>query len=405
MSSALSIITATSITDAAGNPISGFFRAKPNQQFVVGGGGNAVTSAINYTITNGALQAGAVLADTSATQPLNVSYTVEIVNNARQVVATYPNFQPVGATYSFDTFVQVQPPYINADYIQPLFETNGVANASQSVLNLTGTGVSYVGGAVVIDAGTGSGGGAVSSVFGRTGAVVAAAGDYTAAEITGAAPLASPALTGVPTAPTATAATNTTQIATTAFTTAAVGVETTRAEAAEALLAPLASPTFTGTVTAPTFAGALTGNSTTSTTAGNVTGVVAVANGGTGTATPGLVAGANVAITGTWPDQTIAAAVAIPNITVTVPTGTLGPQAASASATTVSMPGVTTSGAGSHITTSYTGDPTALTGWGTVGGMSFVAWPSAAGVVSWKLVNATGASITYAAITISIGAQ
>ena len=39
MSSALSIITATSITDAAGNPISGFFRAKPNQQFVVGGGG------------------------------------------------------------------------------------------------------------------------------------------------------------------------------------------------------------------------------------------------------------------------------------------------------------------------------------------------------------------------------
>ena len=169
--------------------------------------------------------------------------------------------------------------------------------------------------------------------------------------------------------------------------------------------APLASPTFTGTVTAPTFSGALAGNATTSTTAGNVTGVVAVANGGTGTPTPGLVAGANVSITGTWPDQTIAAAGAIPNITVTVPTGTLGPQAVSATATTVSMPGVTTSGPGSHITTSYTGDPTALAGWGTVGGMSFVAWPSAAGVVSWKLVNATGATITYAAITISIGAQ
>lgn len=41
--------------------------------------------------------------------------------------------------------------------------------------------------------------------------------------------------------------------------------------------------------------------------AGNVSGIVAVANGGTGTATPSLVAGTNVTITGTWPNQTIAA--------------------------------------------------------------------------------------------------
>lgn len=38
-----------------------------------------------------------------------------------------------------------------------------------------------------------------------------------------------------------------------------------------------------------------------------VTGLLPVANGGTGTATPALVAGANVTITGTWPNQTIAA--------------------------------------------------------------------------------------------------
>ena len=62
------------------------------------------------------------------------------------------------------------------------------------------------------------------------------------------APLASPALTGVPTAPTAAAGTNTTQIATTAFVTTA-----------DNLKAPLASPTFTGTVVAPTInAGATT---------------------------------------------------------------------------------------------------------------------------------------------------
>jgi len=34
-------------------------------------------------------------------------------------------------------------------------------------------------------------------------------------------------------------------------------------------------------------------------------GLLDVANGGTGTATPALVAGTNVTVTGTWPNQTI----------------------------------------------------------------------------------------------------
>jgi len=126
----------------------------------------------------------------------------------------------------------------------------------------------------------------VGSVFGRTGAVVASAGDYTAAQITNAvstagsyadpawitslagskisgniggnaagitgsitesqvtslvsdlalkAPLASPALTGTPTAPTAIVGTNTTQLATTAF-----------------VLANAAPPAIGGTVTSGT---------------------------------------------------------------------------------------------------------------------------------------------------------
>lgn len=57
------------------------------------------------------------------------------------------------------------------------------------------------------------------------------------------APLASPTFTGVPAAPTATAGTNTTQLATTAFVTTAVSTK-----------ANLASPAFTGTPTAPTAA-------------------------------------------------------------------------------------------------------------------------------------------------------
>jgi hypothetical protein len=55
----------------------------------------------------------------------------------------------------------------------------------------------------------------------------------------------------------------------------------------------------TGAFTWPTF------NQNTTGTASNVTGIVAVANGGTGTATPALVAGTNVSITGAWPNQTI----------------------------------------------------------------------------------------------------
>ncbi len=97
---------------------------------------------------------------------------------------------------------------------------------------------------------------AVSSVIGSAGAALDTLGEIQAAlgndanlastltnSIATKAPLASPALTGVPTAPTAAAGTNTTQLATTAFVTAA-----------DALKANLASPALTGVPTAPTAA-------------------------------------------------------------------------------------------------------------------------------------------------------
>jgi hypothetical protein len=58
---------------------------------------------------------------------------------------------------------------------------------------------------------------AVTSVFGRTGAVVAGSDDYSVAQITGAAALASPAFAGSPTAPTPGAGDNSTKLATTAY--------------------------------------------------------------------------------------------------------------------------------------------------------------------------------------------
>lgn len=73
----------------------------------------------------------------------------------------------------------------------------------------------------------------------------------------------------------------------------------------------LAAPN--GTAGVPTFRAIVaadipTLNQNTTGTAANVTGIVAKANGGTGTATPSLVAGTNVTITGSWPNQTINAA-------------------------------------------------------------------------------------------------
>jgi hypothetical protein len=104
----------------------------------------------------------------------------------------------------------------------------------------------------------------VTSFNTRTGAITLTAPDITGA---GGALLASPTFTGIPAAPTATAGTNTTQLATTAFVSAAITAANTGVVSfntrtgAVVLTAPdisgvggalLASPTFTGTPTAPT---------------------------------------------------------------------------------------------------------------------------------------------------------
>ena len=65
-----------------------------------------------------------------------------------------------------------------------------------------------------------------------------------------------------------------------------------------------------GTVSSVAVSGGTTGLTTSGgpiTTTGTITlaGTLAVANGGTGTATPSIVAGTNVTVTGTWPNQTI----------------------------------------------------------------------------------------------------
>ena len=95
--------------------------------------------------------------------------------------------------------------------------------------------------------------------------------------------------------------------------------------------------------------------------AANVTGIVAVANGGSGTATPSLVAGTNVTVTGTWPNQTIAASgggggstLVISNKTAayTVVAGDLATviNCSGATSFTVSLTAAATLGAGFNVT-------------------------------------------------------
>jgi hypothetical protein len=79
-----------------------------------------------------------------------------------------------------------------------------------------------------------------------------ARGDHVHPTDTTRAPLASPALTGVPVAPTASALNNSTQISTTAYADAAVSTLSGTTTSALALKAPLASAALTGTPTAPT---------------------------------------------------------------------------------------------------------------------------------------------------------
>lgn len=120
------------------------------------------------------------------------------------------------------------------------------------------------------------------------------------------APLASPTLTGVPAAPTAIAGTNTTQIATTAFVNSAIsaGTSTSFSGSLAGDVTGTQSATVVGKINGTSLAGLSTGilknttttgvpsiavaadfpilNQNTTGTASNVTGIVAVANGGTG---------------------------------------------------------------------------------------------------------------------------
>jgi hypothetical protein len=102
-----------------------------------------------------------------------------------------------------------------------------------------------------------------------------------------------------------------------------------------------------GTLTNCTFP---TLNQNTTGTAAGLSSILAVASGGTGTATPALVAGTNVTISGTWPNQTINAT---GGGTVTSVTGTAPVVSSGGTTPAISMAAATTSVSGYLTSTDW----------------------------------------------------
>lgn len=86
---------------------------------------------------------------------------------------------------------------------------------------------------------------------------------------------------------------------------------------------------------------------------------------------------------------------AVPANTCYGSTGSTTPQ-------TFTMTGLTTS---MGVAPRFTGNPSGIAGWGTVGGLNVAVWPSAANQGSYLVCNATGGAITGGSITFEMVAQ
>jgi len=162
-----------------------------------------------------------------------------------------------------------------------------------------------------------------------------------------------------------------------------------------------ATASGSGTVTSVDVSGGTTGLTTSGgpvTVSGTITlaGILAVANGGTGTATPAIVAGTNISVSGSWPNQTINAtgSGSVTSVAATVPaflsvagspittSGTL--------AITLSGTALPVANGGTGITSFGTGVATAL-GVNTGSAGAMVLFNGALGTPSsGTLTNATG---------------
>jgi hypothetical protein len=139
-------------------------------------------------------------------------------------------------------------------------------------------------------------------------------------------------------------------------------------------------------------------------------GILNVVNGGSGTATPALVAGSNVTITGTWPNQTINSS--NPGGTVTSVTGTAPVVSSGGTTPAISMAAATTSVNGYLTSTDWTTfnnkQPagtyvTSVGGTGTVNGITLTGTVTSTGnlTLGGTLGSIANSQLSNSAITIN----
>jgi hypothetical protein len=254
----------------------------------------------------------------------------------------------------------------------------------------------------------GAGGGTVSSVFGRTGAVVATSGDYNFNQLSGnytlaqgptigAATFLGSIAGGTPAALTATQATALLNLATASLqgllpawpnnTTTFFRGDGSYATLNCAAITNASAQCATGYTLPAATSSTLGGVKPDGTTITNSTGAISVTY-GTGSNT--AAQGNDSRITG--------AAQLIASGTSAMGTGAIS-SATCATVVTTSATGVATTDA---IIASFNGDPTAVTGYVplTTGMLTIIAYPTANNV-NWKVCNNTSASITPGAITLN----
>lgn len=132
--------------------------------------GGQFNQAKNYTVTNGQFVPALSLLPNDTANPPSSTYTVVIAGLSTWTCAVPTSGSPVTFTAICNT---TSPPPVGTSIAVSDIQS---CPAGQVVGSITGT-------AMVCT--TGGGSGAVSSVFGRTGAVVAVSGDYSAAQISG----------------------------------------------------------------------------------------------------------------------------------------------------------------------------------------------------------------------------
>ena len=202
-----------------------------------------------YSAGTGLQLDGTVFSNTGVLSLSGTANEVEVSASSGSITVSLPSTINANTTGSAATLTTSRTIELSGDVSgSASFDGSANASISSTLANTAVTPATY-GSASAVGTVTVDSKGRVTGASNTAIAIAQSAVTNLTTDLAGKAPLASPALTGTPTAPTAAVDTNTTQIATTAY---VIGQSYLKSSTASSTYAPLASPTFTGTVSAST---------------------------------------------------------------------------------------------------------------------------------------------------------